>query len=386
MSTWSLSLCHQWSRIGECTAFRFRGVHRELELGRWSLDTSPAGVTFSSYIDPVTGRYTEWGPRDVDSVRLLEDGRVRYSGIVAANGDTGGLKIGVDRDGERWQFSGFDEWYALRSRLAYPDPAVAEPGSWGVARHVETGRASTVITTYINENLGAAALAARELPGFGIIDEEAGLSSSWSARLETVDELVARIARDAGLGVWLDISAGGSLAVRVGAPRDLSPYVRLSDQGDLSRVEASFLPAAATFTLSAGTGTGTSRVFRTASTSATGWERREQLSDVSSLSEAAEVQLDATTRNKLAAAQYRIFAEVANVDAIGYPDRVRLGDRVAVIIKGETYVVPVTAAEFDISPDRQTVRPVLGMAVRDEFTALVRKLDRLAGHTVTSVA
>lgn len=369
---WRVDLCVGWERVATCIAHHFTGTQRRNQAGSFVLEASPVGATSGGVFDSELNEYVSFDPRDIDTIRLVGGNRILFGGYV--KGDNGGFYVERDDQGERWRWTGEDAWWLLRGRLAFPNPAVAS--GWAVSHDVRTGIASTILTQYLNDNMGASALAARQVPMFQVDDEVIGASLSFSARLQTLEELAQRLAAAGGFEVLPDIGFDGTVTILLSAARDLSGIVVFSDKGDLLSSRARFQQREATYTLSAGTGEGTARLFRTADTGATGASRREQLSDVSSLEEAGEVQADADTHNALAAERFAITSELtaalANI-AIGFG--LRLGDKLGISIDGRRYVLPIEAVTFDVGPGSQLMTPQFGDAIPDELTALLRKVD-----------
>lgn len=363
---WRVDLCVGWERVATCTAHHFTGTQRRNQAGSFVLEASPVGTS------PQAGPDSPFDPRDIDTIRLVGGNRILFGGYVA--GDDGGFYIESDDSGERWRWTGQDGWWLLAGRLAFPDPAVAS--GWSVTHDVRTGIASTVLTEYLDANMGATALTARQVPMFQVDDQTVGPNLSFSARLQTLDQLAQRLASAGSFEVLPEIGFDGTVTILLSAARDLSGVVVFSDKGDLLTSKARFQHREATFTLSAGTGEGTARLFRTADTGAAGAARREQLSDVNSLEEAGEVQADADTRNAIAAERYAVTSEMtaalANV-AIAFG--LRLGDSLGISIDGRRYTLPIEAVTFDVSPSRQLMTPQFGDAIPDEWTSLLRKVE-----------
>lgn len=384
--SWTVQLCRNGQPIAVPSAYVFRAKPLRNTAGEWSLETSPAGIPPSGYPDPagVEPDDVPFDPRDVTSVRLVAEGVIAFAGAVAA--DNGGFWAERGAAGERWRFTGVEAgWHRLASRLAFPDPAAAS--GWSVSHDVRTGLASTILAEYIEANLGSSALSERQVDGIEVADELVGPDTTFSARLQTLSELAERIARDGGFEVIPEIDFDGSITYRLSMSRDLSGVLVFSDRGDLSESSARFTQRSATFVLSAGAGEGTSRTFRIASTAATGSDRFEVLSDVSSLSEAAEVQADATARLGLSADQFSISTTLNDSAAsLALRAGLRLGDRVGVVVRGRRYSVPIEAIEFEVSPLRQTMRPQFGVAEPNELVALKRRVAGLHDRLDASVA
>lgn len=379
---WSLDLCRGWDRIAAAQAFDFRGVERWLAQGEWTAESSAAGVgSWSPNGTTIDGVAQKWGPADVDTVRLVRDGEIVFAGIVTPVSEgVGGFESERTGNGTRWRWSGADLWHLLASRVAFPDPATLPP--WGSAYDVRTGTASAVAAAYLQFNIGANALAVRKLAGFSIVDQGAGATGTWSARLQPLSDLIIRICQDRRIGCWLSLDWDGSVFATLGAPRDLSERIVISDQADLVNVKLRKVGPTTTWVVAGGTGTGVSRAFATADAHDTGMDRVEMFSDQSSLSQASELQASADVAVLLGSDTWAVSAEVTDDLArrLRYGRDFRLGETITIEVDKVRYHVPVTAAAFEVNSSRQVVRPQLGDASPDELRGLIRDVGNLAAR------
>lgn len=385
MSIWSLDLCAGWDRIGSVDTFEFSGVERWLEAGEWSASCAATTVEWSHYLN-VDGDAVPYLPTDVDTVRLVRDGAIAFPGMVsAASSGSGGFERVSDVSGERWTWSGSDLWGLLSQRIVFPDPTST---TWALSHDVRTGVASSVVAAYLYNNAGLGALVDRRIPGFTIADQVAGETGQWSARLVPLSDLVQRICTDAEIGCWLTVSFEGAVTATVGGSRDLSERYVIADQGDFSTVKMRTVPASVTWTLAGGQGVGTARVFRTSTTPAVGLERIEQFSDQASLSTTQELQASATANTRLGAESFSVYGEVTDELAVTlrYGEQLQLGDLISIQVDGVRHKVPVTSARFEISADRQVVRPILGTATPDALRGLIRDVAGLADRFNRDIA
>ena len=382
--TWVVDLCRDWKRIATTTAAVFSGVSRRNASGDFTLDVAPAGVDGSSYPQPLfADKVLPFDPRDVDSIRVVGEGHVLFTGVLAGEG--GGFRLMADANGERWRWTGVDMWSVLNDRLAFPTPSTTAP--WADDDDIRTGQASSVIAAFIDANCGPGALSARRFPGLVVEDQTVGVSSTWSARLQPLGDLIGRIAQDGGTEVFPSVGFDGVFRILITGARDFSEALVLSDQGDLKTSEILFEPASATWTVTGGSATGSSRVFRVADTGTTGLDRKEQFSDLSSATSTAEVQADANTQNALGAAAYAIMTELTDTQAAAALQfGLRLGDALTVIVKERRYTVTIESLSIEISPERQVVRPVLGTAIPNDLTRLLRRLAWLERRNASTVA
>ncbi len=370
---WTLQLCRNGDTIATCSAYEFAAMPVRNGAGDWTLETSPAGIPPTGYADG--GKDVPFDPRDVTDVRLVADGRIVFAGNVY--GENGGYWVESDERGERWRFTGIERgWNQLGSRLVYPDPATEQP--WTVTHDVRTDIASSVLAGYINANAGAGAIAARQIAGLDVADEHAGTSFTFSARLQSLAELATRIATDGGFEVLPEHGFDGSITFRLSAVRDRSDDTRFSDQGDLLSSSSRFQHRDATHVLTGGAGDGTARTFRSADTGATGDDRYEVFSDQSSMTSTSEVQADADTKLALAGQRFQISTTLTDqMTTFMLQSGLRIGDKVGVFVRGRLYVAPIEAMQFEVTPERQILRPRFGAALPNELTALLRKVSQL---------
>lgn len=373
---YGIDLCRNWSRIAEAPAAVFDGVIRNLALGEWRLTGAVAALTFE-------GAYTL---ADVDTIRIVRDADIVYAGYVApvASG-VGGLNIVATGDGARFTLTGADAWSVLASRVAYPTPTTGPP--WAASWDIRTGVASTAAAGYITANTGGGTTADRQIPGLTVIDAGVGLSGSWSARLQPLDQLVARVCRDGHITCRLAVGFDGAVTATLRSPNDRSATVVISDQGGLTKIEHIDVPPSSTFVIAGGQGNLTARTFATAGT-ATGAARREVFSDQSSLSTLTEVQQSADTALATAAATLTVRAEITDSAAAGlrYLDTYDIGDTIAIEIADVRYPVVIESVTVHVSTERSVIRPVLGDATPDLVTGLIRDVASLASRFDTQIS
>lgn len=377
VSTFTIDLCVGWAKIGEAVAGTFDGVIRDLAVGEWRL---------SGMVDAVDlqGSYSL---ADVDTVRVVRDATIVFAGQVApvAAGGAGGLELVDAADGRRFTLSGPDLWSVLASRVAYPTPSTGPP--WADSHDVRTGLASTCAAGYVLANAGVLATADRLIPGLTVVDMLAGATGTWSARLQPLDQQVARVCRDGGITCRLAIGFAGALTVTLCSPVDRSSSVIFSDQGDLTSLQQVTTPESATFVIAGGQGQLTGRTFATAGT-ATGAARRERFSDQSALSTATEVARSATSTLAAAAETLAVQASVTDSAALGaqYLQAYDIGDTVAVEIDDVRYPVTVQAVTVHVSPERAVIRPSLGPGVRNLVSGLLRDVAGLQSRLDSTIA
>lgn len=376
MTTTSIDLCVNWGRVCECVEGTFDGVIRNLATGEWTLTGMVAAQQFEN----------GFSLANVDTVRVVEDAAIVFAGYVRPVGSgVGGLKISTGRDGEQFTLSGPDAWAVPASRVAYPTPSMPPP--WADSWDARTGLASTVAAGFVNDNAGFSALVDRRIPGLTVVDGSAGMTGSWSGRLQPLDDLVVRVCRDGGIVCRLSVSFTGALQMAFGRARDRRTTTVLNDQGDLTKIERQILPAAADYVVAGGQGLLHARTFATSGIT-TGVARHEVFSNQSSLSTGSEVQQAADTAVALGAASQTITAEVTDAAAarVRYLTDYDVGDIIAAEIASVRYPVVVDAVKFHIAPDRAVIRPVFGNAAPNLVAGIIRDISNLQSRFDTQIA
>lgn len=376
MSTFTIDLCVGWAKVGEVVDGTLDAVVRNLTQGEYMLTGAVDSITLDG------------GSKlsDIDTIRVVRDADIVFPGYVApvASG-VGGLQIVKDPSGDKFTLTGPDAWSVLNSRVAYPTPSTGPP--WVDGWDVRSGVASTVAAAYIMNNAGVFATADRQIAGLSVVDGAAGLSGTWSARLQPLDQLIARICNEGGITCRLGVDFAGALTAALRKPVDRRTSIILFDEGDLTAVQTVETPQAATFVVSGGQGTLTARTFATAGT-ATGAVRREVFSDQSSLSTSTEVQQSANATLAGAAPTLTVRAEIVDVAAqrLQYLIDYDIGDTIAAEIDRIRYPVVVESVTIHVGPDRAVIRPVLGAASPNLVTGLIRDVADLQSRFDTKIA
>lgn len=371
--TWSLDLCRGWHRIGIVDDYEFAGTLRDLAVGEWHLSCSAAAPAFGA----------GYGPGDVDTMRLVLDGELVFGGYVAPVNGEGGHVRTDNEDGTGLAWSGPDIWDILARRLAFPDPTREAP--WTVSHDVRSGPAAAALAAFIEVNVGASALSGRSVSDVRVVNTGSGTAGEWSARLQPLSLLAQRICADGDITCRPSVSFAGELEIWLGSRRDLSAQYRVSDQGDISSIEARKIPTDATWVAAGGQGEGTERLFANATSGASGVARRERFLDRSSLATLDELTAaaDAAIGEDV---DWSVRYEPADGSAIAWGRDVLIGDLVGVQIGEDVAAVPVTSLVFDISADRQHVTPVLGDASWNELTGLLDAVDAITNDTAVTIA
>lgn len=373
---YSLDLCVGWVKVAEVVAGTFDGIIRNLALGEWSLTGYVADVDFQAGYD-IT---------DVDTIRAVQGSAIVFGGYVApvASG-VGGLDIQQTADGDTYTLKGADLWNVPASRVAYPTPATEAP--WANAHDDRIGVASTVAAGYLRDNAGSGALAARQYPSIAIVDLATGATGTWSARLQPLDQLIARVCTDGGITCRTMLGFDGTVTFSFGAPTDRSATTVLSDQADLTSLHRVNTPAIATYVIAGGQGELTARTFAAAG-SATGAARREVFSDQTSLATSTEVAQAASSTLAKDAANLTVQAQITDTTAqsLDYIADYDVGDTITVEIDQVRYPVVVNAVTFHFAKDRQVVRPVLGVGSLNIVAGLLTDVANLQARLQTQIA
>lgn len=374
-----VDLCSGWSKIGEAPSATLNAVVRHLAPGDWRLEGAIAGLDLQADASIV----------DVDTVRVVreEDRRVLFSGWVLPVDDaTGGLEeLDGGDDGPRFVLTGPDAWEPLMRRIAYPVPEAEPP--WSLSHNERTGVASTVAAAYLAANLGDDALPARQYGDVTIIDGEVGASSTWTARLQRLDVLIARVCRDGGITCRPSVGFDGGLRVVLGAPRDSSARIVLSDQGDLTEYRRRTVPASATYVIAGGQGELTDRLFAVSTSGVSGRDRREVFADWSNLASATEVSRAALTTRRQSAATWSVQAAIADVAAqrLRFLDDYDIGDLLSVEINSIRHAVPIEAVRIELDASHGVIRPVFGTAAPDLLAGLLRDVAGLRSRLDSTI-
>lgn len=373
--SYTIDLCAGWRRVAEAPTAVFDGVIRDLAIGEWQLAGAVAGIDFQ----------TGYSLVDVDTVRVVRDSDIVYAGFVVAVGSgAGGLTVIDTAEGEQFTLTGGDAWTVPASRVCYPTPATAPP--WAASHDTRTGRASTAAAGYLLANAGNLATVDRRWPGLTVIDEQVGATGAWSARLQPLDQQIARVCRDGRITCRFTVDYTGGIVATLRSPSNRSLSVVISDEGGLSGITDIRTPAAATYVIAGGQGNLTSRTFAAAGT-ATGTARRERFTDQSSLTTAGEVAQIAGSTLAAAAASLTVRADLVDFAAakLRYLKDYDIGDTISIEIDGARYPVVVESVTVHVAPDRSVVRPVLGAAVPDLVTGLIRDVAGLQSRFDTQI-
>jgi hypothetical protein len=190
---------------------------------------------------------------------LLEDGDRTFSGPA------GGPHRKRNAKENTVELLGYgdDVWLARRWTQPCPPPYTAS------VHDAQTGLGETVIKHYVRANLGADAVAARQLPGLVVApDQQRGPQITQQFRFDVLSEALASCALAADDLGW-DMGQGvenydkRAIVFDVARPRDMTKTAKFSiGLRNLAEFEYEIKAPDANYVLVAGAGDGTERVFR----------------------------------------------------------------------------------------------------------------------------
>lgn len=362
-----------FGKLHEVRTGEFSAVTRRNEPGQWQLDM---------HLDEC--------PPDklmqVNTVVVRDERRVLFAGYrKAGDGGQGGTMRQIDKSGRRVSIEGIDCWFWLKSRLVFPDPATDEP--WGTVADVRSGVGATVAAAYINANAGSTALLDRRIPGLTVATSPVGKTGEWSGRLQPLSDLITRIATEAEIVVEPTLTWDLAPVVNIRDETNRTNEMVVTDLADLADVEQRDVPAASTWVLAAGQGSGVARVFRSAGGGA-GVNRIETLTEQSNATTTTELfQIAEATRRQDGFAFY-VSGNTSEQAAEQYRYLVdyQLGDLVSVQVSGIRFPVPITAVNLSVTSQRTKQTPVLGTFTPDRLRGMRKDILNLSERFNTNIA
>lgn len=372
MTSLRVDLCQDFAKVGELGAGEFAAVVRNLEFGEWALSTPLSGID-------IGGRAVE----SVDSVIVRDqdqDKRIVFAGRVrrpfGAGPDTGSV-VRRTNQGDYVTISGVDLFGILGYRHVFPTPTTEAP--WSADYQVRTGNGSTVIAGYVTAAFGPSAPVKFREPRISVASDGSGLSSTWSGRLQRLDEFVGRIGRDSGVTVRASMPTVGEVLFTVGAPVDRSASKILSDRGDLVESTRTVGPEQATYVIGAGQGELAARQFATADSGATGWDAVHRLYENTNIESQASLQRAATSELAKLSGTLSVDAKLADAAAetLTYGVDYEIGDSIGVDIDSVRYSAVVESVTIRSSSDGDRISPVLGRKTTDDYRAIQRDVADL---------
>lgn len=286
-----------------------------------------------------------------------------------------------DEDGTWLEVAGPDDSVLLWERVCYPDPANA-PESWSAAYDVRTGVPSTVMHGYVDENLGASALAGRRAGVTAAADPASGTSSTWRARMERLGDKISEIADGAGLVFRvLDLEFDAFMPTDLtGGPAKVSQAL-----GNLGVWTYERYSPEATVALVAGQGEGAARtvVEVTDVAGVQDHRRSEQVIDRRDVPTEAELRQAGTDLLADIARSQALSIEPINTPVLSWPTDYDLGDRITALVGGVSVSDVVREVVIRSDAERTTVTPHLGRGSSLDDVDLYepnRKLARRVEH------
>ena len=326
------------------------------------IDTFESATIIARHNDVSTWDLTL--PADTDAAAvLLASSRPRVLFSNGANVYRSGPVVRLDRqandegDVEMLVVTGVDDLVWLRRRLAHPQPGTAAPPYSTTAYDTRTGAASQVVAGYVDRNAGAAAVAARQVPGLVVAPPAAfGGTVTVNARYDNLLEFVQGIANAAGIGFRVR-----DLAFEVFTPTGAAVFS--VDLGTLAGWEGIVEAPDLTYVYVAGQGEGTARTIREYADAAglAAWGRIEGFRDRRDTNDAAT--MDQAGAETLAEAAKPPIVDMESVDtpSQAFLTDWNVGDTAVVVIGSTTITDVIVEAEITLEPNAPAiVRPALG--------------------------
>jgi hypothetical protein len=258
------------------------------------------------------------------------------------------------------KIEGVTDSVILSDRLAFPDPATADPLNQKKDFDQRTGVAETLMHQLVNANIGPAAPSARRVPSLILGANGArGMTTSVRARFEKLGELLTELATVAGLGFRV-LQRGSALVFETYMPADLRAERRWSlGTNDLAGARVAIAAPILTRPIVGGEGGGIERVFAAptrpwALEAEAQWARRiETFIDQASSASTAEAEQTGVAALE-SDGQTQVIAEAVPMDdtplGITYPP----GSQVAVDIGGVE--LGTTLSGYTIAADAEGLR------------------------------
>jgi hypothetical protein len=341
------------------------------DCGTWTMDLDARAAQAAGLVRP------GWG------IVAVRDGVTVLSGPVLAR------RRQVSDNSQQLTLSGEDDSYWLRKRLASPSPAESVPPYVAQDYDVRTGVCSTVLTQYVNVNLGPGAVSVRRKSGLVMgADPGVGATVTGRARWQLLLTMMQELATTGGIGFRL-VQSGQTLQFQTYAVADKTGSVKFSlELGNLAAYDYSLDAPDYNYCYVGGGGEGTARVFKEQpdSESIAAWGRLEgELVDRRDTSSSTEMAQAAT--EALAQSQERVSLSINPIDTpqIAYLTHYNLGDMVTVQVEdspdGQIREV-VREVSIDLTPDGVNVAPKVGTPGRQEIFRLFRTIRQLRNRVI----
>jgi hypothetical protein len=271
--------------------------------------------------------------------------------------------LGPDRKTPSVKFTGVCDNFWLSSRRALPAPAT-DADTYAVAYDTRTGLSETVMKAYVNANAGPGALAYRRVPTLTIgPDLGRGAATSYSARFESLLELLQNLGARTGLGFQVQ-QIGAGLVFDVYAPRDLRKLVRFTTANRSLGAYSYSVSGPTADAVYVGDGDpGTGRSFKRFSDAdvIADWGRIEAFVDQSNSQDATQVAQAGQQALDNGSPQAQVSFEPRDTPQHRYGTDFGLGDTVTVRVRlGDVADVVREVTITDDSSDGVKVRPTVG--------------------------
>lgn len=282
---------------------------------------------------------------------------VVMSGRVAARDRS--LDTSTSGVAETWTFTGVDDLALIAARQGHPQPGTVAPPYSSSAYDVRTGRASSVIAGFVNDNVGPGAITARRITGLTVAPD-LGVGATITGRLRwrpLLDDITG-LAAAGGVGFRIR-----SRVFETYLPVDRSATVKFSlPLGNLHAFKYSEERPTVNYVYVLGGGEGTARTVVEASdaVSVARWGRVEQSVDRRDTTDPAELAQAAQEALVEGAAKTGLSLSVVDTESVRYLEHYQLGDIVSVIVDGITVTDVVREVTITLNQDGERMAPTIG--------------------------
>jgi hypothetical protein len=256
----------------------------------------------------------------------------------------------------------------------------------------QTGPAETVIKTYVNNNAGPSAVAARVIPNLSIeVDAAQGSTVTFNARFDQLlqsdmNGVLQILANAGGVGMKV-VQSGTGLIFKVFVPATQSAAKFSLGLGNLGAYEyISDSQNLVNYVVVGGGGTGTARAFYQTgdSTSIAAWGRYEGFVNGGSATAAAQLATQATSALANGASKLTFNAQFWETDGLQYVRDFNLGDKVSVTIDGATLTDIVREVDIVLKPNAPEVLNIgIGTPSNGQIASAMQKYQQLAAQLNT---
>jgi len=342
-------------RVGQITTSELSGfsaVLRFNNIGTWNL-TLPTNHYLAEELKLPGSGIIVTGPNGV-----LLSGPMRSVSVEKSSEDLIGTIL----------VEGTDDSVILGERLAYPTPASSDVTAQTQAYDKRSGIASTVMSAYVNANIGPSAPVARQIAGLSLgTDPVAGSTVFGSARFDVLGQLLTSLAAVDGLGFDL-LQQDTNLEFRVYVPQDKTDFVRMDIANDtLSQTKFSYSAPGSTIAIVAGQGVAEERVFKQVTTTEsaeaeTVWNRRIE-TFIDQRQTDIDDELQQAGLEKLAeegSTQISLEVTPSSDLTMEYGVDWNLGDKVTVVVDEDQLSATVTSVALSITAEGLFVGATVG--------------------------